>query len=434
MSGATSRRALLRRRTFLGYLGQSVGSRTAGTVVGLCLVWFVYAATGSAVAVGIVAVAQSIATLIATLPAGSIVDRYDRRTILVLAHAVRGLGVALLAVLAILSGFQLGGLVLLAVAISASTELFRSSTHALLPDLVPGEQLPDANGIDRAATSIVGALASALAGAFILALGVAAGFTFAAAAYLFAMALSILWIPRGAPAGPAAGAARGPGLAGMVRDLRTAGRWLIGSTGLFQLSLSATVFNFLVTASFSYLVVYVVSGARAGPLFFGIVLAGLAAGDVLGSLAVGRVRALRSAGKVWVLGAGLAAGVLILGLGLRPAPAFIAVDLALFGGISGFAGNVWLTSAQNLVPREMRGRYFAIDGWLSFVSGPPAIAVGALLIARIGVVPEFVLVGALLVVAGAGFYALPKLRDLDGRSPDVRPIPGSAPTGSPDGR
>jgi len=414
-----ARSTLFRQRSFLGYLGQSAGSRTATTVVGLCLVWFVYAATGSAVAVGILAVAQSLAALLATLPAGSIVDRFDRRSLLGIAHAIRGLAVAGLAVLAYLGGFQLGYLVALAVALSASTELYRSSTHAVLPDLVPADRLTDANGIDRASTSVVGALSSAGAGALILALGVAAGFSFAAGAYVAAMALAILAIPRGSPGAPAAEKSRGLGLSRMVRDLREAGRWLWGSTGLLQLSLSATAFNFLITAAFAFLVVYFVGGAHSGPLVFGGALAGLALGDVVGALAVGRTPALRSAGKVWVLGYGLSGGLMILGLGLLPNPAFVVADLVLLGAVFGFAGNVWLTSAQNLVPRAMRGRYFAIDGWLSFVSGPPAIAVGALLIARLGVLPAFTLIGALLAVAGAGFYALPRLRELDGRGPDA---------------
>lgn len=432
MSAPPARRALLRQRAFLGYLGQSVGSRTATTVVGLCLVWFVYAATGSAVAVGILAVAQSLAALLATLPAGSIVDRFDRRTMLGIAHAIRGLSVGLLAVLALWGGFRLGDLVALAVALSASTELYRSSTHAVLPDLIPADQLTDANGLDRASTSIVGALSSAVAGGLILALGVAAGFTLAAAAYVVAMALAILWIPRGAPVDPAAAKPRGLGLAAMIRDLREAGRWLVGSAGLFQLSLSATAFNFLVTASFSFLVVYFVSGAHSGPLLFGGALAGYAVGDVVGALAVGRTPALRSAGRVWVLGNGLIGGLMILGLGLLPDPLFIVAGMVLLGAVFAFAGNVWLTAAQNLVPRTMRGRYFAIDGWLSFVSGPPAIAVGALLIAGFGVLPAFILLGALLTAAGAGFYLLPRLRELDGRRPEAPELPPPNPGERPD--
>lgn len=409
-----SYRALLKHRAFAGFLGQSIGSRTSTTVAGLCLVWFVYESTGSAVAVGAVAIAESIAAILTTLPAGSIVDRYDRRHLVGLAHGIRAAGIAALAMLAAIGGYQLGVLVVLAVAWSATSELFRSSTNALLPDLVASGDLPSANGVVQASTSTIGAVSSALGGGLILLAGAAGGFTYAAIGYAVAAALVYLAIP---PASPTThpGATKSSGARGMLRELIEAGRWLAGAPGLLQLSLTALVFNFLFTASFTYLVVYVTAGVHGGSLLFGGALAAYAAGDVVGALWVGRTRALGSVGRVWVLGYGAMGGLLVLGLGLWPVAGFVIGGLLLMGAALGFAGNVWLTSAQNLVPTAMRGRYFAIDGLLSFISGPPAIAVGALLINSVGVLSTFVIVGGIQVASAGAFYLLAPLRNLDGR-------------------
>jgi MFS family permease len=82
----------------------------------------------------------------------------------------------------------------------------------------------------------------------------------------------------------------------------------------------------------------------------------------------------------------------------------------------GFSANVWLTSAQNIVPAGMRGRYFAIDGVLSFVAGPPAIVAGAFLIQAIGVASEFILAGLLMLVSALVFGLMRNLWRLDGRT------------------
>ena len=90
--------------------------------------------------------------------------------------------------------------------------------------------------------------------------------------------------------------------------------------------------------------------------------------------------------------------------------AVLGIGLAL-----GFGNNVWLTSAQNLVPTTMRGRYFAIDGLLSFVGGPPSIAVGGILITIIGVSRVFELSGVLLLVSVLLFALMKSLWMLDGQ-------------------
>ena len=76
-----------------------------------------------------------------------------------------------------------------------------------------------------------------------------------------------------------------------------------------------------------------------------------------------------------------------------------------------------MTASQNLVPSDLRGRYFAVDGVLSFVSGPPAIAVGALLVSVLGSVETYFVAGGAMLVSALGFALLKPLWNLDGRRP-----------------
>ena len=117
---------------------------------------------------------------------------------------------------------------------------------------------------------------------------------------------------------------------------------------------------------------------------------------------------------------GLVGGSLLVLLGLFPSTV-IALGATLGIGLAlGFGNTVWLTSAQNLVPTAMRGRYFAIDGLLSFVGGPPAIAVGGILIILIGITHVFELSGALMLVFALVFALMKSLWMLDGRLKEPR--------------
>src|SRR3989442_10401841 len=106
-----SAKRLLRNRKFLGFVGQDVAARASSSVANVCVVWLVFTSTHSAIDVGIVAIAESIATLAASLPAGTLVDRFSRRALLFISHTIQGLTFALLVFLLTLQGFHLNLLI-----------------------------------------------------------------------------------------------------------------------------------------------------------------------------------------------------------------------------------------------------------------------------------------------------------------------------------
>ena len=85
-------RRLLRNVRFRSFLGMSLATRTAGAVTSVCVIWWVFAVTGSPIAVAFVGIAESVATALTTLPAGTWVDRYDRRLLLVVASILMASG------------------------------------------------------------------------------------------------------------------------------------------------------------------------------------------------------------------------------------------------------------------------------------------------------------------------------------------------------
>lgn len=375
------------------------------------MIWLVFQVTKSVIDVGVVGLAESLTTVGFTLPGGVWVDRYPRSSLLLLANVVRAASMGLLAVDVALYGFQFPVVVAAAVCWSAATEMYRSCNYSYLPELVDTNELSDANGVTRAGTSVIASASSALGGGIIAFAGAVVALAYGTAAFAMAALFALLLVARSTRA-VARRSGRHPG---MLSDVKAGMSWLLSQRGLLLLSISATVFNFLGGVVFYFLVVYMVQGTGLGAFAFGLATAANVLGAALGSLALGRTSALSRAGAVWVLAAGSIPGGAYLIMGVEPYAWVAITSLFTIGFAQGFAGNTWLTAAQNIVPSEMRGRYFAIDGLLSFVGGPPAIVFGSIFIASIGVLPVYAYVGAALLASSLFFAILKDLWRLDGR-------------------
>ena len=101
----------------------------------------VLALTGSPAEAGLFGVLQTLATLLAGLPAGQVVDRFDRRRILVLAEAVRMLAAASVAMALAQHRLTLVHLLVVAAVLGASLPFGGTARLLLVRAVVPSEQL-----------------------------------------------------------------------------------------------------------------------------------------------------------------------------------------------------------------------------------------------------------------------------------------------------
>ncbi len=174
--------SLWRNRDFLLlWSGQTV-SRLGSRVSDIALPLLVLALTRSPAQAGFIAAAQSLPYLLLSLPAGALVDRWDRKRVMILCDTARCL--ALGSIPLAYAGGQLGVGQLYAVAVVAGLALvfFDAAELASLPLVVLDGQLTRAAGLNATAESVTYLVGPGLAGVVIgLARTVAAG---AALAYL----------------------------------------------------------------------------------------------------------------------------------------------------------------------------------------------------------------------------------------------------------
>jgi MFS family permease len=421
--------ALLRNPGYSRVLSAGLASVIGSAISSVCLVWIVAVRTGSPLDVALLGTSWLVAAILFSVFGGAWVDRYDRRRLMVLADFARAVAMALVVVDLLERGFDLGVILAAYFVVGAFTTVFSPAEQAIVPSLVGVELVADANGLVRSSRSAVQFVGTAVAGALIVTVGPTTGIAVNAATFLVS-GLLLLGLRTRAPTA----------LSSTVRpsyfhDIREGFRWLYRASGFFQLTISATFFNFASNLIGAFLVFYATEVLHGSAFVFASLLAAEVAGVAIGSVLVGRTRAVRWAGRAWVVPYGVLSPIAVLAFVLYPTVPVTVVALFLVGALGGFAGTAWLTAAQLLVPTEMQGRYFGIDGLGSVAILPVAQIGGAFLITGWGVRTTYLAAAILWLAAGLVFLLPRALRELGYRPDATRRTDGAAPgtSGSPGG-
>jgi predicted MFS family arabinose efflux permease len=314
--------------------------------------WLALALTDSPAFVGLAGFAGGIPLLLVALPAGVIIDRYDRRTVLLAAQ----IGVLIIsAVFVLLVGTdRIGrGSVLVLVAAYGTMMSFVFPTRtAIVPSLVAREDLANAVALNSATQNATRVVGPSLAGVLIGVLGVAE--TFAAAAVMQSLALmATLRLPQLAPTGgPKRGASGWSSMAVGWRVVRQ--RPHLGA--LIMLALAPTV---LVMPFLNLMPVFARDELGLGSAGLGVLLAATGVGTVVGSLAVARYPGGATRLRRQVATA-VAFASSVIGFTLAPNVGIAIAVLFVAGGMSAAFLAMNQTALQLGVEDEVRGRVLSI--------------------------------------------------------------------------
>ena len=417
------RRSPLRRRGFAllwaGGLVSDLGDWTL--LIGLPV--FVFQLTGSALTTSTIFVAELIPALVVGQVGGVLVDRWDRRRILVVASVLQA--VLLLPLLAVGSPDQLWIVYLVAAAQSGLARLCAPASAALIPALVPPEELATANGLGALSSSLARLLGAPLGGLAIQVLGlggvVAADMvTFLVAAALVAAIPATAIRPTTTERDAAAPGQSNPEPArGTIAAARRFARdWIDGWRTIVRVpGLGAVVGIGAVSqlAQGIFVVLYLVFvleviGADSGAV--GLIRGMQAVGGILAGLAVGIVAA--RLGTRTLVGWGfIVFGLLSLVMwnagAVTTAVPFYATMFAILG-LPAVAVSVGLiTVLQALTPPTHLGRVYAAYETSSGLLQAVGVVIAGALADRIGVGPILDLQALLYV--GCGVAALFLLRE-----------------------
>ena len=309
--------------------------------------------------------------LLFALPGGVLVDRVDRRRLMVMIDWTR---VAAMAVLATAIATGHGSIALLYAVlfvINTGEIVFRSASQAMIPAVVPRARLERANGWLTGGTTLTqGMLAGPLAG-FLFAVAVWIPFFVNAGTYLASAVLIGLVAgtyrsslrPAAATSSPSAASAAGAaGAAGAVRGLRSVRAdiaegfgWLMGQRLLRTMSILIGLLNVTLTAATAVLVLLARERLGLGGVGYGLLFTCIAAGGILGAVIGDRLIGWVTA--TWTIRIGLLveAGTHLVLATSRDAY-LVGFILFAFGVHSSLWTIVGSSLRQRLTPPEMLGR------------------------------------------------------------------------------
>jgi DHA3 family macrolide efflux protein-like MFS transporter len=385
----------------------SIGGFSLGQVA---LTWVVFVTTRSALDVAYLAVASTVASSLLSVVGGTLVDRQDRKSLMILCDASRALGLAVLAVYLYALGFNLPLVLAASFILGGFSAVFNPAERALTPSVLAADELADANGLVQVTTSVFQSLASAVGGAVVASIGVVTALGLNVATFAISGSL-IASMALGGAAKTVARPASTVERKSFIEDARDGIGYLISQKGLLYLTLSAGLVNLFFGMVTPFVVVYAANALGGGASTYGLLLALFAIGLGPGALLVGKTGAVSVAGKVWVV-SGFLSGIMVLLLALTSS---LVLALALFfalGVLTGYATVTWLSAVQLLVPSEMQGRYFGVDQLGSFAAIPVGQVIGALVIQSSSVQYDFLVAAVGMCLASLGFLASNDLRAL----------------------
>ncbi len=353
---------MLRNRNYaLLFWGQLISA--AGTQMQVVAVaWQVYLLTHSAVALGLIGLIQAIPRLIFSLVGGVLADVFDRRKMLMVIEILLAASSAVLAICTILHIINLV-IIYIVVLVAASVSAFEFPTRqAVVPGLVPREQMADAMALNMAMMQLTFIIGSTLGGFVIAWVGVANTYWIDVISYFVVIGSLLLMVVPRIPiekrAQPGFGA-----LADGARFLRSHPVIL----AVLSLDFFATFFG----SPKALLPVYASDILHVGPQGLGILLAATSIGAVVLTPLAGRIGRISRQGLGIVL-AILAWGVCIVTFGISPGPLWLGVIFLAGAGAADMVSMILRgVIVQLITPDEFRGRISAVNAM--FVIGGPML-------------------------------------------------------------
>jgi MFS family permease len=402
---------LLRDARFSAFwLGQAIsmfGDRLHQLALGL----LVFEVTGSYVATGLVFLMAAIPNLLLGPIAGTFVDRWDQKRVMVASDLLRALLVLLIPVVAAIDIVLVYPMAVLVTSVSL---FFRPARAAVVPRIVRPDDLLAANSALWTAESLADILGYPIGAAFVAFVGaeLALAFWVDAATYVVSAVLimSLVVPPAVRAVGPRVGSA-----IGAFRDELVDG-WRVMRTRpkLLHNTLVSAVAQLCVGSMIALSLPYVeqVYGDRyMEPVeAWGLLEAFIGVGNLIGGLAVGIVGVRLRKGRMVVAGiVSMGLAVTVLGLTTDLPVALIAA------GVIGIANLVYVVPTQTIfgeiTPEGFLGRVVAIRSSIVVGAMTIAMAVSSIAAESFQVGAIIATTGLLTLAAGLVAAVLPAVRD-----------------------
>lgn len=397
------------RNFWIGFSFSGIGD----AMTRVALTWYVWEQTHSAALLGLLTFMFFGPVIVGGLAAGWLLDRYDRRKVILVDNLVRGVVVGLIPILNWFNVLELWHVYAVAGVYGALMMISVAGGPAMVPSLVPEKQLATANAMEMVSFTLSGVIGPMIAGLLLAKIGAPNVVVIDSLTYfLYAFLLTRVVIPKEEDAEiKVAGEAKTAEI--KTYGLADAFRLMVQEKVLLSTTLMFMIFNIGLGMMFVWLPIYADEGLGGGASLYGILLGVMALGEVTSSILAGGMTFKRPLGLM-IIFAQIIASVSILVALLAQNVAMMVVSLALFG-FFGAPMTIWAqTLRMKIIPAAMRGRVFALLRMLMVGAIPAGGVLAGWMMGFANITTMIGLTAAFGFIPGVMGYRVRELRESDG--------------------
>lgn len=381
----------------------------------VALAWQAYTLSNAPTALSLLGIAMTVPLIVLLLFGGVVSDRHDRRRVMLLADVARAALLVLLGALAASGALRLWHMMVIVALYGGAQAFFDPASDAIVPEILPGSQLGQANALEQVVRPLALRLAGpAVGGIMVGALGPGVAFLADGATFMFS-AVTLWSMSSRAAATPANGEV--PLEASAGRQIREGWSYVRRHVWLWGTFASAGVAYLLFMGPAEVLLPFMVKHELGGGgAQLGLVLGAGGLGSVACALVMVRsglpARRITFIYLVWTL-----ATVAVAGYGLATAMWQLMLASLAFNLLETAGTIVWATMKQRQVPGELLGRVSSLDWLISIGLLPVSFALTAPLSATLGVRTTLIGAGLAGALATLGGLLLPGMQAVDRSTP-----------------
>ena len=408
-AGQRLTRALQHRNFRLFFGGQSI-SLIGTWITRVATSWLIYRLTGSELLLGVAGFVGQIPTLVITPFAGVLVDRMDRRKILLITQAASLVQSAVLAALTLSGVITVMQIIWLQVLQGVINSFDTPARQAFVSEMVEDRKdLPNAIALNSSMVNGSRVIGPAIGGVMIAAVG--EGWCFLVDAVSYAAVIASLVAMRIEPRHR-----HGAGEMHLLEELRHGWNYVFHSVPIRSVLTLVAVVSVAGTPYTVLMPAFATQVLHGGPNTLGILMAATGVGALSGALSLAARESVLGLGRV-IMYASLAFGLGLVAFSLTTSLWLACVALA--AGSAGLmitlAGSN--TILQTIVEERLRGRVMSFYTMAFFGTVPIGSLIGGVIADRVGVPMTVRLSGIVCLLAGAWFASrLPAIRVV------IRPI------------
>jgi MFS family permease len=362
---------LLSLNLFLLLQGQFV-SVMGDMIYEIALGFWVLAFTGSTALMGTLMATALLPGVLLAPFAGVVVDRTNRKKLMIIMDIVRGIAIILVAAAALLGFLELWMVFLAGIILGIGGAFFGPAAMSVLPLMVPKDKITNANSLFGVANTGADILGNSLGGILYVIVGAPLMFLINGVSFLISgISIGFAKIPKNRASKITS--------ENFVSDLKESLKFVWKLKGLLYILLIFSIFSFLVHIAVVLLIPLFQFTPGLGAAKYGIALASFTAGVFLGMIVLSALN-VHPTKRASLMLASLTVSNFCLILFALTTEFYLMAVLLLIAGLAESVVNVFiLSSIQSIVPDNMMGKVMGLVGTLTMALTPLAMVTGGVI-------------------------------------------------------